>query len=230
MPRDSANSLTLLTPKTVSMKWKLYLPVTFLFLFSLSGINAQSTASEGLVEYEKGTKVAAVIEIPYAPATAEQAIKEYLASKGVKGKKSKGFNICRSVAMKEGNVEMNDLHFKVERKSKKEKNASRVYLLAGRPGENMGLRTAGDRHKVEEAKEFLNQLLPSIVSYNLNQEIEKQREMVTKAEKRLNALQEDQKGLEEKLNAIRNDKQKQLDEIAKQKAILEAIEVKRKAS
>ena len=212
------------------MKWKLYLPITLLLFFCLSDIYAQPAAAEGLVEYEKGTKVAAVIEVPYAPATVEQVIKDYIAAKGVKGKKSKGFNVFRGVAIKEEDVEVNDLHFKVERKSRKEKNASRVYLLAGRPGENIGLRTAGDRHKVDEAREFLNRIVPSIALYNLEQEIARQHEVVSKAEKRLKALQDDQKELEKKLNANKGDQQKQQDEIAKQKAILEAIELKRKTS
>jgi len=128
--------------------------MTGLIIMLCAGMRAkaQPSASEGEVEYNKGNKLAAVIVLPYPPETVEEAIKDYMAQKGVKGSESKGFDIYRSLAMKEGNPELNDLHFKIERKSRKEKNVSIVHLLVGRPGENVGLRTPIDRYKLEEAK------------------------------------------------------------------------------
>jgi hypothetical protein len=201
-----------------------------IMLFSGPGLQAQITAAEGEAEYAKGKKLAAVMELPYPPPTVEQAIKDYIAKKGVKGDKSNGFNVFRSLKLKDGDPEMSDLHFKVERKSRKEKNVSVVHLLVGRPGENIGLRTPGDRYKLGEAKEFLSGMVPAVEAHNLELDIAKQQELLEKVEKKLKNLQDDQKALETKLNANKGDQQKQLDEATKQKTILEAMFNRRKVS
>jgi hypothetical protein len=193
-------------------------------------VQAQIAATEGEVEYSKGKKMAAVMELPYPPETVEQAIKDYMAKKGVKVNSSKGFNIFRSLKLKDGDPELSDLHFKVDRKSRKEKNVSVVHLMVGRPGENVALRTPDDRHKLTDAKEFLTGLAPVVEAHNLELDIAKQQELLGKEEKKLKSLQDDQKDLEDKLNANKTGQQKQLDEITKQKTILEAMFGRRKVS
>lgn len=212
------------------MKNGLYGLFVIIMLMAGVGVKAQITAAEGEVEYGKGTKQAAAIEIPYPPATVEAAIKDYMAQKGVKPGKSKDFSVFRNVKLKDGDPELCDLHCKVVRKSRKEKNVSVVHLLVGRPGENVTLRTTGDRHKLNDAKEFLTNLVPVIEAHNLELDIAKQQELLNKAEKKLRGLQDDQKDLENKLNAIKTDQQKQLDEVTKQKSILEAMFGRRRNS
>jgi hypothetical protein len=207
-----------------------YLLVVIIMLMAGVRVQAQISATEGEVEYVKGKKLAAVIEIPYPPETVEQAIKDYIAKKGVKASKTKGFNIFRSLKLKDGDPELSDLHCKVERKSRKEKNVSVVHLLVGRPGENVALRMSGDRHKLDDAKEFLTSLVPVVEAHNLELDITKQQDLLGKAEKKLKGLQEDQKELEGKLNTNKTDQQKQLDEVTKQKTILEAMFTRRKDS
>jgi hypothetical protein len=207
-----------------------YLLFVIIMLMAGAGVQAQITAAEGEVEYGKGTKQAAAIEIPYPPATVEQAIKDYIAQKGVKAGKSKGFLVFRGMKLKDGDPELCDLHCKVERKSRKEKNVSVVHMLVGRPGEDVTLRTAGDRHKLHDAKEFLTSMVPVVEAHNLELDIAKQQELLNKAEKKLKGLQDNQRELENKLNAIKNDQQKQMEEVTKQKTILEAMFNRRKES
>lgn len=197
-------------------------------LFFITSAQAQSNASESSIEYHKGDKVAAVIELPYPPEVVEDAIKDYLSKKGVKESKYKGFSIFRSTRMYDSDLNVNDLHFKVERKSRKEKDVSVVYLLVGRPGENVGLRTKDDRYKVDDGKGFLNNMAPSIEAYNLEVDIKNQDETVKKTEKKMKNLQDEQKELEKKLEANKKEQEKQTEEMSKQKTMLEAMQGRRK--
>ena len=66
----------------------------FAFIISVAAfqtINAQSTAIEEMLEYQKGpNKHATVIELPYPPETVEDAIKQDMAKRGIKPEKLKG--------------------------------------------------------------------------------------------------------------------------------------------
>src|SRR5882724_338153 len=139
------------------------LATTLISKFSIS----QESASEGKIEYQKGDKVAAVIEVPYSADVVEDAIKEYMDKQGLRPDHSKGFNIFHNVKPRIGDPEVSDLHFKIEKKSRKEKDVAIIYLLIGRPGENMSMRTGDDRYKIDIAKEYLNRMAPSIDAYNL---------------------------------------------------------------
>ena len=210
--------------------------ILFFAILVFSLLTAQSqTAGEGKMEYKKGEKVAAVIELPYSPEIVEDAIKDYQSLRSAKHDKSKGFQIFRGVRLNEYDEELNDLYFKVERKSRKEKDLATVYLIIGQPGEDIALRTLEKRHKVESGINFLNQMVPSIQSYNLNVDIGNQEENVKKAEKKLKNLEEDQadmekkiKNLEDKLEENRKNQQKQAEEIMKQKTEYEALKARKR--
>lgn len=197
---------------------------------------AQAVATESKVEHTKGDKIAAVIELPYPVEEVENAIAEHFSQKGGKGDKSKGFQIFRSMKLKDEDVELNDLHFKVERKSRKEKDISVVYLLVGRPSENVGVRSAIDRHKIEEAKAFLNQLTPSVEGHHLDVQIKDQEEVMKKATKKNLALIDEQRELEEKIKTLqqkleqnRIDQQKQSEELTRQQGVLDAMKARKKS-
>lgn len=199
-------------------------------IFFTNRTNAQVVATEGKVEYTKGDKVAAVIELPYPVEEVENAIAEYFSKKGGKSDDSKGFKIFRSMKLSDSDLEANDLHFKVERKSRKEKDITVVYLLVGRPSENVGARTSSDRHKLEEAKAFLNQLTPSVESHHLDVQIQGQEETLKKALKKQQALASDQKDLEDKMKALqakieqnKADMDKQTEEVTRQQGTLDAM-------
>jgi hypothetical protein len=218
------------------MKKSLPLLILFAFVISSIRINAQVVAMEGKVEHTKGEKIAAVIELPYPVEEVENAIAEHFSKKGGKGDKSKGFQVFRSMKLSEDDLELNDLHFKVERKSRKEKDISLVYLLVGRPSENVGVRSSFDRHKLDEAKHFLNQLTPAVEYHHLDVQIKEQEELLKKASKKQLTLMDDQKDLEEKIKSLQQkleqnkvDQQKQSEELTRQQGVLDAMKARKKS-
>lgn len=193
------------------------------------------TANEGKVEHTKGNKAAAVIELPYPEEEVADMLSDAMAARGVKGDKAKGFVVYRNVRLNDNDQDLNDMHFKVERKSRKEKDITNVYLIIGKPSENIGLRSAVDYHKIEEAKSFLNTMVPKMEAHHLEVQIKEQEALVIKAEKKFQSLVEDSvsyvekiRGLEQKLNTNRTDRASQDIEVKKQRQTLEAMRSRRK--
>jgi len=189
-----------------------------------------SQSGETKVEYQKSDKVAATIELPYSSEIVEDAIKEYMEKKGGKSDHVKSFDVYRNTKLDQTDAEIVDVHFKVERKIVKERESCVVYLLIGRPGENIGARTEDDRFKVNDAKELLNRMAPYIDAYNLDVLVKKQEEVVKKSEKRLLNLKDDQYDLEKRLKALqdkiaqnKSDQQLQTDDLTRQKDTLNTI-------
>jgi septal ring factor EnvC (AmiA/AmiB activator) len=107
-----------------------------------------------------------------------------------------------------------DLYFKVVRKSRNDENASIVYLIMGRPNENVALRTADDAYRIQDAKAFLATLHPKAESYDLERNISRNEDNFKKSEKKLKDLQDDRKRLdkkiqeqEEELNRLKSEKE-----------------------
>ncbi|MBO9632851.1 MAG: hypothetical protein J7578_07005 [Chitinophagaceae bacterium] len=193
------------------------------------------TANEGKVEHTKGDKAAAVIELPYPEDEVAQMLSDEMAARGVKGDKAKGFVVYRNVRLNDKDLDLNDLHFKIERKSRKEKDITNVYLIIGKPSENIGLRAGNDYHKIEEAKSLLNTLVPKMEAHHLEVQIKEQETILTKAEKKFQGLVEDSvsyvekfKALEQKMNTNRTDRASQDVEVKKQRQTLEAMRSRRK--
>lgn len=193
------------------------------------------TANEGKVEHTKGDKAAAVIELPYPEDEVAQMLSDEMAARGVKGDKAKGFVVYRNVKLNDKDLDLNDLHFKIERKSRKEKDITNVYLIIGKPSENIGLRAGNDYHKIDEAKSFLNTLVPRMEAHHLEVQIKDQETLLTKAEKKFQGLVEDSvsyvekiRALEQKMNTNRTDRASQDVEVKKQRQTLEAMRSRRK--
>jgi hypothetical protein len=193
------------------------------------------TAVEGKVEHTKGNKAAALIELPYPEDEVADMLSDVMAARGVKGDKAKGFVVYRNVRLNDNDADLNDLHFKIERKSRKEKDITNVYLIIGKPSENIGLRSAVDYHKIEEAKSFLNGMVPKMEAHHLEVQIKEQEEVLTKAEKKYQSLVEDSisyvekiRALEQKMSTNRTDRASQDVEVKKQRQTLEAMRSRRK--
>ena len=218
---------------------KRVLPLLILLLSTVISTRTEAqvvVATETKVEHTKGDKIAAVIELPYPVEEVQAAIDQHFAKKGGKSDKSKGYQIYRNMKISDEEVELNDLHFKVERKSRKEKDITLVYLLVGRPSENVGARASVDRHKINEAKAFLNQLTPSVESYHLDVQIQGQEEVMKKATKKNLSLIDEQKELEEKIKALqlkleqtKADQLKQSEELTRQQEVLDAMKARKKS-
>ncbi len=195
--------------------------------------SAQSYAMEGKVTHNKANKVAAVIEFPYSPEEVTAAIKTMMAERGVKPDKSKDFLLFRNATLTSHMNELHDLHFKVDRKSRKDKNSSLVYLIVGRPSENIALRTESDRHKLEEGKEFLNTVLPHVEKHHLQVQVNTQSGAITKMQKSLQNLEKEQVDLEkrikqyqDKLIVNKQAQEKARLDLAREREVLEAMKVR----
>jgi chromosome segregation ATPase len=210
----------------------------FLIVFMLvTGfcVQSQPIATQGTVEYQKGPKPAAIIEVAYAPSIVEDAIKEYMAKKGFKQETSKGFQVYKGARLSATAAELSDLYFKVDRKSRQDKNISVVYMIVGRPNENVALKAADDNNNLEDGKTFLTELVPSVEAHNLEVSISDQEETIKKAEKKLRSLQDDQKdyekklrNLEDKLAENKRDQETQNAEVSTQRSVRDAMIGRRK--
>jgi hypothetical protein len=221
-------------PKHHRMK-KLF--VLMVSLFTAAVLLAQPQATEGTAEYQKTQQPAAIIELPYAESVVEKAIADYMTKKGSKGSDSKGFKTFRGYKLRDSQDYSSDLYFKIERKSRKEKDLTVVSLVVGKNGEDVKARLAPDNSGIDGAKDLLNDIVPSVEAFNLELQIADQDDAVKKAQKKFDGLSDDQKdyekkikNLEEKLEQNKKDQEKQTEEIKKQRDILETLRSKRKAS
>jgi hypothetical protein len=216
---------------------KLSLPLMVLVTVISLSTPVFSQSGETTVDYQKGDRVAATIEFPYSAEIVEDAIKQYMERKGGKSDHIKSFDVYRNTRLDENDPEIVDVHFKVDRKIFKERESSVVFLLLGRPGENIGARTIDDRFKVSDSKELLNRIAPYIDLYNLDVQIKKQEEVVKKSEKRLLNLKDDQYDLEKRLKTLqdkitqnKNDQLLQTEDLNRQKESLNVILNKKEVS
>lgn len=207
----------------------------FLMLILAMAIgNLFAQSYEGTVEYLKKDQKAMVIEFPYTSSIVEEAIIQKMEKLGYKKKESKGFLIYKGAIISDISPEPADYMIKVERKSRKEKDESVVYILMNRGEENLIARSdAGVNNNV---RSFLNGLSPQVEAYNLEQEIIGQEAIVLKAEKKLRQLGEDKETMERKIKKLQEDlvengkdQEEQLKTIEAQKQVLEAMKGKRKA-
>lgn len=212
--------------------------IGLLLAFAATGvIYAQPQATEGSIEFQKTQQPAAIIELPYAENVVEKAIADYMARKGSKGSDSKGFKTFRSYKLRDSQENNSDLYFKIDRKSRKEKDVTVVSLVVGKSGEDIKTRLAPDNATIDGAKDLLNDMVASVEAYSLEVQIQDQDDAVKKAQKKFDGLADDQKdyekkikSLEDKLEQNKKDQEKQSDEVRKQRELLETLRGKRKSA
>src|SRR5690349_9268190 len=105
------------------------------------GVFSQSSASLGKIEYQKGDKQVAIVELPYSPAIVEGALKNKLETALVKEERLKGMQVFKGARLTPTDGQVVDMYFRVEKRGGKEADQSIVYLILGRPNENVALRT-----------------------------------------------------------------------------------------
>lgn len=195
------------------------------FFMLLITVFTYAQAYEGTVDYQRSQQPAAVIELPYAPDIVKAAMNDYLSKKGrSKGNDLRGFSTFRNTLPMPGDSVNADLYFKVERKSRKEKQNSIISLLLTTPKE--GQTGTNNMHylNMEEAKTYLNDLAPAIEAYNLELQIKDQNEAVIKEEAKYKKLADEGKDLEKKrlniekkIEENKQEQQKQMNEVENQK-------------
>jgi hypothetical protein len=209
--------------------------ITTILFASFIAATGNAQSYEGTVDYQKKDEKAIIIEFPYPPSVVEDAIISKLEKMGFKKKESKGFLVYKNVVLTDISAEPADYMIKVERKSRKDKDESIVYLLINRNDENIIARS--DALVNSNTKTFLNNLSPDVEAYNLEVQIKDQENTVEKAEKKLKNLQDDKESMEKKIKKLQDDlgenakdQADQQKDIEKQKQILEALRGKKKGS
>ncbi|MEO5681927.1 MAG: hypothetical protein ABIQ88_04755 [Chitinophagaceae bacterium] len=179
-----------------------------LFVLMAGMVFAQPQAAEGKAAFQKTQQPAAFITLPYADNVVEKAIEDYMSRKGVKGGSSNGYKLYRSYKLVSTQEYNSDLYFKVERKSRSEKDVSIVSLIVGKSTEDIKTRkldSTGNTSTLEGAKELLNEMVPAIEAYDLSVQIDAQQNTITKAKKKYDGLIDDER---DALNKIRDQEQK----------------------
>ncbi|HEY8689240.1 MAG TPA: hypothetical protein VIM07_08395 [Chitinophagaceae bacterium] len=212
------------------MRKILYTLIT-LFIFTIT-VSAQ--ARYVFIDYKDVQKPAVQSEFTFPDKTVSDAIEEKLNKMGYKGKDTKGYTVYKGVVLPELGSQPYDLYFKVDRKSRKEKDIAVVSLLISTGNENF-VSDSSDRRTIGNAKNYLDNLRTSIEAYDLKQQINAQQEIVTKAEKKYKSLQDDaddlfkkKKKLEQQIEDNLKAQKDQEVEIDKQKQFFGTIKARQK--
>jgi hypothetical protein len=215
---------------------------TAVFAVVLFATFSQAQSYEGQIEYEKKKQSAIIIEYAYPPDAVEGAIVQKMERMGYNAKEergifnsSKGFRNYKNAVISSISSSTMDYIVKVERKSKKDRDESVLYLIINKNGTNVF--SAPDADVISKAKSFLNGLLPEVESFNLELQIKDQEDEVKKAEKKLKNLQNEDESMEKKIKKLQDDmkqnakdQEKQQKEIENQKQILITLKAKRKTN
>ncbi len=203
----------------------------FLLITLFIGLKFELAAQSytGSISYNKTDQPALVLQLPYKEDIAEDFILNNLKKTGydveTKGKlfwkknKLDGFYIFKGVMLPGANTPL-DLYFKVDQQSKKSKNASTVYMLSSRGGENFI--ASSDSFAYEASKKFLNNFVSESAAYKLNLDVDAQEKVVKDAEKQLTKLIENEKDMEKKIEQLQRDIKKNKDDQANQQQTIEA--------
>jgi septal ring factor EnvC (AmiA/AmiB activator) len=116
----------------------------------------------------------------------------------------------------------------IERKSRKASDEAVLYMIMIRNGENALLTM--EPETINKAKSFLNNMLPEIEAADLELRIKDQEETVARAEKKLNALKDDQVNLEKKLSDNKAEQEATQKDIEAQKQALGILMGNRKSN
>ena len=158
----------------------------------------QPRAVEGVAEFQGKKVPAAVMELPYSPDKVEAAISEKLTARGHKPTKAKDYLLYRSVSVGHEKATY-DLYIKTERKSRKDKESSIVYVVMVRPNEAASADAVVGGSAVVVGKDFLTDYHGYVEDYNLGLEIADQEDVIRKLEKKQNGLLNDSTDLAQKL-------------------------------
>lgn len=199
-----------------------------LFLFAMSLQCSFAQVIEGKIDYNKISQPAVIAEYKYPEATVEKTLTDKLERMGYKVKSSKGFLIISNAVISTISSKPMDYAFKIERKSKKEKDITIVSLVMNENNVNTIVDNSAN------CKSFLTDLSPAIDAANTDNMINEQYEAVVKSQKKLKNLQDDQMNMEKKIRNLEDDLKKnakeqedQQKEITKQQDVLDAFKAKK---
>jgi len=206
--------------------------VLICLLLSCTAIFAQAHTTTA--EYQKSMQPALEIEVPYAEKTVTRSLIERMENKGYKSKETKGFITFKSVKLPELGADEYDLYFKVDRKSRQQKDVSTVTLLLS-SGYDKFISEADNPEVIANAKNILNEHIASSAAMDLELQIKEQQEINKKADSKLSDLISDSTSLQKKKikleqEIVENSKKQELQraEVEKQKQIFDKLAARRK--
>ncbi|MGN6247672.1 MAG: hypothetical protein ACTHNG_04910 [Ginsengibacter sp.] len=207
---------------------------SLLICLLVSAVIDAQTPMTTTVEYNGQKYPCYLTEYNLPPQQTEDVIINKLRSEGYNASKSKGFLVYKNVRLQNLNSgEPQDILFKIERKSRKEKDKSIVTMIATKTGlipeeKVNGAKNVAAIELSENAVPFINSFQSDMKMSAYNLAVSNQEEAVSKAEKKLQKLQDEQGKLEKKIKNLQDDltknktdQQNQTEEIAKQKTILD---------
>ncbi|MHA4812549.1 hypothetical protein ACX0G9_30935 [Flavitalea flava] len=200
----------------------------FLSLIIIGKTELWSQAVESRLDYQKTLQSVATIDLPCPQDVSGEAVKGYMAKKGYKGSSFKDFTVYRAVKLDSSDADLSDLYFKIDHKSRKEKDLTVITLLPAKKNENILSRSLTDSSKmdganrIEGAKRFLNELAPYVEAYHVNTQAKEQDEVLKKANKKMNGLMSDQADLEKRMRNLQTDLDLNKKEQAKEAQELQA--------
>lgn len=203
---------------------------------------AQSIATK--VSYNKAEQPALVLELPHNQDVAEGFIVENLKKIGYepqtqgnlfwKKEKINGYYQFKGVQIDSNSSQKIDLYFKVEPKSKKQKDKSIIYFLASKGDEPKFISYESDEKMFQASKKFLNSFVEGSAHYKLELDIRNQEEALRTAENKLKKLQDEEVSLNKKIENLQKDlkevKQKQEQQsgaIENEKQLLEKLKAQK---
>ncbi len=217
---------------------------TFVILMCFLAVKttASSQAAYSTITINQKPQPGLILQLPnnteLAEGTILQKLKETGYSPETKGalfwKKNKqdGFYVFNGIQLPELSNQKVDMYFKVDRKSKKQKNESTIYMLVSKGYDNF-ISPEADSATYAAATTFLNGFLSGTASYSLNLDIIEQDKTIKNAEKKLSNLKDDEKDIMKKIEDLqadlvkkKNDQLLQEAEIATEKIKLEALKAK----
>lgn len=204
-------------------------------LTSIVGSTVNSQSYETSISFDKKKQKAIAIDYGYSQEAVQMAIAQRIEKNGHIAKeekglfnKDKGFIIVKDAFVEDISDERMDYILKVERKSRRDKDESTLYLVVNKGGEDVIANMSAE--EIRKVKAFLNGLAPDVEEANLELQIKSQDELVMKSEKKYKQLQEEKAQLEEKLRKNQEAITAQEQQIESQRSALELLKSKRKTA
>lgn len=189
---------------------------TLLLLLTCGFFGAMAQSASTSVRYDKSTRPALMLLLPYNEEVSEGTIVQKLKeigynpeSKGAlfwKQNKLNGFYIFKGVELSGMNGQPVDLYFKVEPKNRKEKDKSYIYLMTSK-GDEKFVSSETDAATHQAAQNFLNRFTEHSATYKHSLDVKNAEESVKSAEKKYAKLLDDEKDMTRKLEKLQQELQ-----------------------
>ncbi len=199
-----------------------------MLLLCIAVQKSYSQMYESKVDYNRTQQAAVVSEYNYPEQIVEKTLRDKLEHMGNKIRSSRGFLVISNATLSNISSKPMEYAFKVDRKSKKEKDVAVLSAVMIENGVNATAEnTAG-------LKSFLTDLIPFIEAVNIDFMVNEQFNAVVKSQKKLKNLQDDQSSMERKVRNLQDDLKKNAREqddlqkqITKQQEVLDAFKTKK---